>query len=409
MDDTAPPLDVEAIQSRIKQLTEIPSNCYDDTISIASDEADLLTERVPQLQGEIHEILERWSDVGSLKPQDFDTYLETVKGKICSIEAENASVFYEVGNVEKGCMEDYIQLRSNIEGLNSSLDFTQSQGLGTKRTDAQECSLLTEHQLESVGALGECKLKILKSSSQIEKKKGTLKLLEDLDYIFRRCEVVIKTENILTGLEVIKYEGNQISLSLRTCIPELEVSEQNHELAIEFLDDTLEIKNAEIFPNDVFIGEIIDAAKSFSCHFSLSPMPENKNSLEWFVRRVQDRIVVSTLRKSLVKAASKSRHSIEYIERDEMIVAHMVDGIDAFIKVSQGWPMSVSPLKLLSLKGSSQSSKEVTFSFLCRVEEMVKSLDVQVCQNLSTFIDAIEEFLKQKMHAELQSNGVKQK
>ncbi|GKG55429.1 hypothetical protein Tco_0572069, partial [Tanacetum coccineum] len=50
--------------------------------------------------------------------------------------------------------------------------------------------------------------------------------------------------------------------------------------------------------------------------------PENKNSLEWFVRKVQDRNILSTLRRSLVKAASKSRLYIEYEDRDEMIVAH---------------------------------------------------------------------------------------
>ena len=62
------------------------------------------------------------------------------------------------------------------------------------------------------------------------------------------------------------------------------------------------------------------------------------------------------------------RLSIEYEDRDEMIVAHMVDGVDAFIKVPQGWPIADSALKLLSLKGSSQSSKEVTLSFICKVE-----------------------------------------
>ncbi|GJR26480.1 hypothetical protein Tco_1102712 [Tanacetum coccineum] len=76
-------------------------------------------------------------------------------------------------------------------------------------------------------------------------------------------------------------------------------------------------------------------------------MPENKNPLEWFVRKVQDRIVLSTSRRSLVKAASKSRLSIEYEERDEMVVAHMVDGVDAFIKIPQGLmePESGFPLE----------------------------------------------------------------
>ena len=55
-------------------------------------------------------------------------------------------------------------------------------------------------------------------------------------------------------------------------------------------------------------------------------------------------------------------------DKYEMIVAHIVDGVDAFINVSQGRPITNSALKLLSLKGSSQSSKEVTLSFICKVE-----------------------------------------
>ncbi|GJW98028.1 hypothetical protein Tco_0179836 [Tanacetum coccineum] len=39
---------------------------------------------------------------------------------------------------------------------------------------------------------------------------------------------------------------------------------------------------------------------------------------------------------------------------------NMVDEVDAFIKVPQGWPIANSALKLLSLKCSSQSSKEVS-------------------------------------------------
>lgn len=49
-------------------------------------------------------------------------------------------------------------------------------------------------------------------------------------------------------------------------------------------------------------------------------------------------------------------------------MAHMVGGIDAFIKVSQGWPVYSSPLRLISLKSSSQFSKEISLSFLCKVE-----------------------------------------
>ncbi|KAI3791100.1 hypothetical protein L2E82_04704 [Cichorium intybus] len=136
-----------------------------------------------------------------------------------------------------------------------------------------------------------------------------LKSLEDLDYTLKgyfmdswvvlvRCEGVLKTEDTLTGLKVIEYEGKRISFSLRTYIPETEMAEQNHEYFWM------------IFLNDVYIGDIVDTAKSL------------------------------TFLKSL-------------------ILIH---------------------LKLLSLKPSTQSSKELTFSFLCQAEEMVNLLDVKVCQ-----------------------------
>ncbi|KAI3523631.1 hypothetical protein L1887_01898 [Cichorium endivia] len=395
------PLDPEAIRSRIKELAEIRTSCSDDENLITSDEDDLLRQCIFQLEGKFSEIIEEYSDISPLEAEDLDAYLENLKGEICSVEVENAQLSSEVENLMKCYLEDSIQFQSNIEGLNSTMEFIQSQGLETNRADAS-----LEHQSETLGAHGGCKFKLLDLNGQIEKKKAMLKSLEDLDYTLKRCEGVLKTEDTLSGLKVIEYEGKRISLSLRTYIPETELPEQNHELSIEFSDGTLELINAEIFPNDVYIGEIVDAAKSLTHQFSLLPIPEDKTSLEWFVRRVQDRIILSTLRKSLVKDANKSRHSIEYIDRDEMIVAHMVDGVDAFINPSQGWPIiTTSPLKLLSLKPSTQSSKELTFSFLCQVEEMVKSLDVKVCQNLCTFMDAVEDIFKQRMRIQLQSGS----
>nr|GEZ21404.1 ribonuclease H-like domain-containing protein [Tanacetum cinerariifolium] len=106
---------------------------------------------------------------------------------------------------------------------------------------------------------------------------------------------------------------------------------------------------------EMIVAHMVDGVDAFikvpqGWPIANSAMPENKNSLEWFVRKVQDRIVLSTSRRSLVKDASKSRLFIEYEDRDEMIVAHMVDGVDAFIKVPQGWPIANSALKLSSLK-----------------------------------------------------------
>ncbi|CAL5395999.1 unnamed protein product [Camellia sinensis] len=61
-------------------------------------------------------------------------------------------------------------------------------------------------------------------------------------------------------------------------------------------------------------------------------------------------------------------YSFEYLDRVEIIVAHMVGGVDVSLKMSQGWPVSNHALKLISLKHSSQYSKEISPSFLCKVE-----------------------------------------
>ena len=59
---------------------------------------------------------------------------------------------------------------------------------------------------------------------------------------------------------------------------------------------------------------------------------------------------------------------MEYLDKDEMRVAHTVQDVDAFIKVSQGWPLSSPPLNLIALKSSDQHSKGISSSFLSKVK-----------------------------------------
>ena len=58
---------------------------------------------------------------------------------------------------------------------------------------------------------------------------------------------------------------------------------------------------------------------------------------------------------------------LEYLDKDETIVAHMAGGIDAYIKLSHGWPIFASPLTLISVKGS-DSLKGTSLSFHDKVE-----------------------------------------
>lgn len=61
------------------------------------------------------------------------------------------------------------------------------------------------------------------------------------------------------------------------------------------------------------------------------------------------------------------RHSFEYLDREDMIIAHVAGEIDAFIKLPHGWPISDLALELISLKSTSQYSKEISLSFLCKI------------------------------------------
>ena len=56
--------------------------------------------------------------------------------------------------------------------------------------------------------------------------------------------------------------------------------------------------------------------------------------------------------KVLIRMYFGNRYSLEYLDKDDMNLAHLVGGVDAVIKVSQGWTGSSSPLKLISLKSS---------------------------------------------------------
>ncbi|KAF2288907.1 hypothetical protein GH714_022723 [Hevea brasiliensis] len=303
------------------------------------------------MQSKVEQIMTECSDFSFLGIEDLDAFVEHLKEELNTAEAESTKISSEIEVLTRNHVEDFTQLESDIELLKCSLDIISSQ--------------------------------FLKLDNQIEESKVMLKSLQDLDSIFKRIDAVEQIDDTLSGLKVIEFDGICIRLSLRTYLPKLEdllcqqkiegaaePSEVNHELLIEVVNGTMELKNAEIFPNDVYINDIIDAAKSFRQLFSHSSM-ETRSSLEWFVRKVQDRIIQCTLRRLVVKHADKSRHSFEYLDRDETIVAHLVGGVDAFIKLSQGWPIARSPLKVLSLKSSDHHSKEISLSLLCKVEEMV--------------------------------------
>ncbi|CAI0436817.1 unnamed protein product [Linum tenue] len=258
-----------------------------------------------------------------------------------------------------------------------------------------------------------CGLLIMKLEHQIEESTAMLKSLQDLDSSLKRFDALEQIENACSVLEVIEIDGNCINLLVRTDIKELEdvlckqkiedigeLSEVNHKVLIEASSDTMELKNVEIFPNDIFVGDIVGAANSFSHMFTHDTLPETSSSLQWFIMKLLDRIRDCNLRRLVARSASKSRHSFEYLYRDETIKAHLVGGVDAFLKVPPGWPLTSSPLNLMSLKSSNQH-KEISLSSLCKIQETANSLDSQIRHQLLSFADEIEKAVLREVHLEL--------
>lgn len=423
------PLDLQSIRSEVKELMEIHrSGIEDEPDTVSSDSENLLKQYAHDFESKVKEIITEYSDVSFLGIEDLDAYLEHLKEELKTVEAESSKISNEIETLTRTQVEDSKRLESDLEELNCALDLIASEGsqnakedrqvVCTTRAEDQVCPTHAEDQSDLIKIHEDHRFEILELESQIEKNKIILNSLQDLDFVFKRFDAVEQIEDSLTGLKVIDFDGKCFRLSMQTYIPTLEESlfqhkiedviepsEVNHELLIEVIDGTMEIKNVEMFPNDVYISDLVDAAKSFRQLGAQLASLEISSSLQWFVRNVQDRIILSTLRRFVVKNANKSRHFFEYFERDEMYVAHLVGGVDAFIKPSQGWPLSNSPLKLISLKSSDHHSKEISLSFFCKVEEAANSLDVHIWQNLSSFVDAVEKILLEQMHVELHSDN----
>ncbi|XP_030534059.1 uncharacterized protein LOC115743430 isoform X2 [Rhodamnia argentea] len=390
-------LDVDAIRSRARELKQICGNCTEHATDLSpADLEDLLNRCVLEFESGVKQIVSGYSDVNGLGQEDLNAFLGQLKEERDAVQAENNKISDEVEVITRSIMADSIALESDLEGLEYSLDLIRSQGLikGKAGMDSQSSLLNADvcHKFEA-----------LDLQSQIEEKKMLLKSLEHIDCQLRKDDTVEQIEDALTGLKVIEIDGSCIRLSLNTYLPKyesyqqkmeeaIETVELNHELLIELVDGCLELKNVEIFPNDVHIDDIVDAAKAFRQSFS--ELTIHQTPLEWFVRKVQERVILSTLRRFAVKTAARSRHSLEYIDRDETIIAHMIGGIDALIKVPQGWPVLNIALKLKSLQSSDRHVRNISSSYLRKVEEAANSLDPQRRQNLSSFVDDIEKILK---------------
>lgn len=155
----------------------------------------------------------------------------------------------------------------------------------------------------------------------------------------------------------------------------------------------------QVFPADVCVNFLIEKLKSSGEAISVP-------SLGWLIRQCQRQIMINILRRSLVNNANNSRHSFEYFDKDETIVAHLVGAIDAFFKISADWPLSSCGLKLISIRNSGTQPANITLNLLCKTKELANCLELQTRRNLVRFVDAVEEILLREMQLELHSTRV---
>ncbi|XP_074590927.1 uncharacterized protein LOC141846778 isoform X2 [Curcuma longa] len=403
---------LETIRSRLKVLSETRDNLLNSADASSEDSKTLedcifnFEEKLKQLDGQ-----ERY--VASLSLEELDAYVDKLKKAICSAEEENLKVSSEIEALTKMFVEDSVQLDGEIEALSYSMNFINAEGLNSLSSIHADDRVLNGMMHESpLHLFNECKFEIFELNQRIKKSEENLILLQDLDYALKRFEAYRQLEAMFSGLRVIDIQGCCVRLSLKTYIPNIDnillrhkvdfveppISE--HEMLVEFSERNMDIKSMEIFPGDVCIEGIVDTIKS-SRNFIASTV----SSLRWLIIQVQHRIILCMLRRLLVIDANKSRHSFEHSDRDDTVIAHLVGGIDAFIKLAYDWPISSYPLKLLSIKNRDDQSQSITLSFLCKVKDRANSLDTQSRLQLANFVDAIEEIL-QEMQSDLHSNNI---
>ncbi|XP_028759696.1 uncharacterized protein LOC114746534 isoform X2 [Neltuma alba] len=384
-------MELPALRSRLKELHEC---CGEDVPELNSlDTEKLLQDSALELESRIQQIVSECSDVGFLEDGDIDAYLEHLKEEHNKVEVESSNIAKEIERLTKMQKEDSHMLEAKLEELKCSLDYATlkvscrlktaraSEGVDAHMLDDNQSSLTTAHEDDN--------LELLELDNKIDEMKSNVKSLQDIKHLVNWFDMVDQIEDALMGLKVLAFDENCIRLSLQTHMPNIDATEVNHELLIEVLEGTMKLKNVQVFPNDIYVTDIVDTAKSLS-----------NSSLQWLIRKVQDRVILSSLRRLAVKDANKLRYSLEYLDRDEIIVAHVAGGIDAFIKVSQNWPLYGPPLKLISLTGS-DNLKEISLSFLCKVEKLANSSDSHIRQNIPSFVDAIEKILIEQMQSDL--------
>ncbi|XP_068664475.1 uncharacterized protein [Aristolochia californica] len=314
-------MELEAIRSRVKELFQqhcIPG-CSSETSCTGADR--ILEDFILQLDRESARISEEFSVLGLLGCEDLDECIEHVKKEISSVEECNAKISEDINVLNETIVGESVRVERDLEQFHSDLGNFASQGLENLQDGATLQDLINGGFKSGPSDARQLyNFEILELDHLIEKKSSTLSVLEDLDCVVQRVKLFEQIDDIVSDVKVIELEGNCIRLSIKTFVPISESrliqrrqeflsgqSVVDHELLIELTDGTLQLQTVKIFPDDVFIREVVDAAK-LRRQSSLPLTLEMQLSLGWLIRKIQERIRLSSLRALIVKDANRSRN-----------------------------------------------------------------------------------------------------
>ncbi|KAL4192653.1 hypothetical protein AMTRI_Chr06g173130 [Amborella trichopoda] len=394
------------VHSRVEELSELRRSCKGIWEQSSDESKEFLNECYSDLKNNIDQFESDFFGIDFAGIDVTEACLEHLNEELNLKKSESTRISNEV-DVLIGTFIQGVEL----DELNSLLESCCFQGVSKLQgPKSMECPSQGKSQDNPMLANENHNFEVLTLEHKTQNYKTILRSLLNLDSMVERLEAIQQVEDLLFGVKVIEFEKNCIRLSLKTSIPTswdslcfIESCVTPHELLIE-LDGMFELKGVEIFPNDVYICDIVNAAWSQRNSAFSAPMLDLSNPLEWLVRRVQQRILLCTQRRLFLKDLNTSRYLFRYLDKEDIITAQLMGNIHAYIKVPQNWPLSSCSLKLISIKFSDSHSLENSLGFLCRVEELANSLDVERRNHLLRFVEAIEEILKQQMCMEFKSN-----
>ncbi|NP_001167803.1 uncharacterized protein LOC100381501 [Zea mays] len=394
------PLDASAIHSRVEQLSlkrlevEPEAEVAEDEVALGLDS----THKAAQ------DAMDEWdSATAAVSIDDLDAYLEQLRKDVAMAEQGNQKVSGEISVTAETTFNDMIQLDVGIEMLESLISnlgpkalnhFDESSVLGlSDSTDSCRNRSIADKDY----------IYELELDHQIEKSTMELEILQHL----QRDDEMFQLESKLLpfGAKILDFKDDCLRMFLKAPIltSDCEIYGQkfncsidsfisDHELLIEIDKINMEPKKVQIIPDDMSVDILIERMES-SRDTVCSP------TLIWLIQQCQHQSIINALRRSLVNDANSSRHCFEYLNKKEMIVAHLDRGIDVSIKMSSDWPLCSYGLKLISIRNAGDRPTNIASTILCKTKELANELEPQIRQHLLTLVDAVEDIIIRELRS----------